>query len=862
MVDHGAQRISVAVRVLMQHLPPSFDGYWLNPITLHKRVQDGGFRSLPFDAVASALLGYRSVLIPAVRKHGKVQYYRFGNYNKGRYQDPEAQATAFSRDVGLHIPRINPNHFLKSKDKAVKEAVEALVKAGFAGNVPTHASFERQESTTAASALAAPPDADQENTPPDDDDDVLQGTDADQENTPPDDDDDDVLQGTEQLRSGLKIVDINVHEDFMRQMQQHAATCHHLMEHGATKRMGFDMRTDWSCSVCGEKIIERSGRDARRLRTGRRGPAPSEINRLVSTACFENGIAPTKALKMFECSGISSPARSTWDKIRKDVFGEALKLSKEQLVEHRREHVRAAAEVPNYLGPIEFLDQKCGVVRKVHRGPIAGDGAGPTRAYNHRITGSQHGLCLISCLTDKAIYVEVHQISCVYCSRTLTKYLDITGKRVQDLLQGEINLTHDGPCYRNTNLTPAQAEEFAMEEAGERLLDLPDDEAIFADVFVSDGDTRGSLKFIQKQRDIMGPVVEGIAQQLPDFGHFIKCISNGLYTLAEKDSTLKGKSLLEPSRIRAISGDVARHIHSYHDELLLLHPDDETRRSEAQEHCMRRIASIVKHHCGEHSTCDSVCCLYLQLESVVKKDQDIGDGDESDDASAERLKQETIKRYAEQARFRGKLLSLNAAGQEKVAKVIHDRVNKTNIERVARQMSSNGCENLFGMSVVFTEGKRLNWGQTDGYTVILNYVAAKQGNRQVGDILQVKMGTDVSAIRTRAQVQREMRFKQNKLRKQSDPYKSRRNLKKVTTLNQLLKDAQAGDTHQRFKVSPTEDGRTKCSPHAKAKRTAKCVNCHQTGHNKANCPETILVKPKASKKGGSASLNYDDLFSK
>jgi hypothetical protein len=73
-------------------------------------------------------------------------------------------------------------------------------------------------------------------------------------------------------------------------------------------------------------------------------------------------------------------------------MGEADKLSKEQLTENRREHVIAEAAVHDYAGPIEFFDEKKEEHRTVHRGPIAGDGAGPTPAYNHRITGGSTAL--------------------------------------------------------------------------------------------------------------------------------------------------------------------------------------------------------------------------------------------------------------------------------------------------------------------------------------------------------------------------------------------------------------------------------------------------------------------------------------
>jgi hypothetical protein len=210
----------------------------------------------------------------------------------------------------------------------------------------------------------------------------------------------------------------------------------------------------------------------------------------------------------------------------------------------------------------------------------------------------------------------------VHYSRALTKYLNLTGKQFKNLKDGERNLHHEGRCYRNSKHSPGQAEECAFEKVGDVLLDLPDDEAIFADVVVTDGDTRGSHKFILMQRNIMGEIVDGIGEQLPDFGHFIKCISNALYKLAEKNSTLQRKGLLERPRIRTLSEDVARHIHSYHDELVLLDKEDFDQHSEARERFLGRLASIVPHHCGDHSKCEPTNCAYSNDSQNPKEDSE------------------------------------------------------------------------------------------------------------------------------------------------------------------------------------------------------------------------------------------------
>jgi hypothetical protein len=100
---------------------------------------------------------------------------------------------------------------------------------------------------------------------------------------------------------------------------------------------------------------------------------------------------------------------------------------------------------------------------------------GPAKKeHNHRITGDQHALNMFSLLTDKCIYVGPDQISCKKCSTKITEYLKETGKSAIHVQPGEVDLAHEGVCHRNSTHGPTNAEEFACEEAGKILLDLPD----------------------------------------------------------------------------------------------------------------------------------------------------------------------------------------------------------------------------------------------------------------------------------------------------------------------------------------------------------------------------------------------------
>ena len=92
-------------------------------------------------------------------------------------------------------------------------------------------------------------------------------------------------------------------------------------------------------------------------------------------------------------------------------------VSDEQLVVNRKEHVSAVRMSSLYPG-----DKKVKIDGKeysVAQGPVAIDGAGNVRAYNHLIRGCQHCLIVISLVTGKPLLVIGHQTSCKDATRLL-----------------------------------------------------------------------------------------------------------------------------------------------------------------------------------------------------------------------------------------------------------------------------------------------------------------------------------------------------------------------------------------------------------------------------------------------------------
>ena len=70
-------------------------------------------------------------------------------------------------------------------------------------------------------------------------------------------------------------------------------------------------------------------------------------------------------------------------------------------------------------------------------------------------------------------------------------------------------------------------------------------------------------------------------------------------------------------------------------------------------------------------------------------------------------KQDIRKEYAKVSRFSGKAMSMGKIGQQTVYREITKRLNEGNIDRVSLAMSSNDCENYFGLLSKFSHGKRI-----------------------------------------------------------------------------------------------------------------------------------------------------------
>jgi hypothetical protein len=111
---------------------------------------------------------------------------------------------------------------------------------------------------------------------------------------------------------------------------------------------------------------------------------------------------------------------------------------------------------------------------------------------------------------------------------------------------------------------------------------------------------------IKEQNRILAPPSNNKSSYSPDFGHVIKNCNNEIYKLKTTDRSYEGVRLLSNRRITSIHADIRSVVKEYHAKL-----GD----AQARNDCVKRIAEIIPHHCGDHSLCKTIkFCTYLQTQ--------------------------------------------------------------------------------------------------------------------------------------------------------------------------------------------------------------------------------------------------------
>jgi hypothetical protein len=667
----------------------------------------------------------------------------------------------------------------------------------------------------------------------------------------------------ETRQSSYKMMNEALDREWTQTVHEHAKKCRcSKLEFTKSKTIGLDVTDFYLCKGCGKEISKRSAWDRlpgsdddNRGETKKTGPVESEVNRNWGFAVYKSGIGVKRALELAGYLGMHAPSERGMRNTERVIKDLVKPLAQAQLRENRLKHNKACREQANYKGDLTWVD-KNGKLHSFARGPVCIDGAGDVRAYGHKITGSQHCFVIISLLTFEVVYLAHHQLSCQKCSMQMTRLMKERGRA--DISEAEI--THPGVCYRNTTHTPATAEEAASESAGIDLLQnadgsyRDDSEAIFCDEIVSDGDTKGRNKIINGQVDIIGAAAEGKAEGFPSIEHLMKCISNGFYTLADKNSTLKGAGLLQPARIKSITSDVNTVIRSSSLCLQSLNRQEtkktiskdeaKVKRDAAHKQCLKDVHAIIPHHCGDHTQCSSLHCRYQQAKRALQMRKKMFDVNfEKDDLT---------RHYTNVARFKGKILGVTSLEpRAKLEKVISSRINERNIEKVCRVLTSNYSENFFQNLTKYSQGKRINLGQTDSWEVYQLFCAANLSNDKDEAVfnrrVQTALGIRDSEVRDVYLKKRKKEATQDADRKNSDEYRERKATTQRKKNIRLGREAAKKDRHKTEKMKPKDDLGNKRE--TKKRAPQKCGNCSELGHTARDCPEPRRMKATKNKAG-------------
>eukprot|EP00985_Skeletonema_marinoi_P018417 scaffold10289_cov75-Skeletonema_marinoi.AAC.1 len=678
--------------------------------------------------------------------------------------------------------------------------------------------------------------------------------------------------------TGLFFARLDIIDDLVKAAEDHKTICNGSLRK-IQKKCGFEVLIELHCDLCHKSYHVRSGPEPAKespMETPRRGPKTNQLNMMTASAAHKAAIPVAHMLELCHEVGCVSPSEKGLFKMMDQRKGAVRKVAEEVLLENRKEHVAMVKEKFGNKQTIQHKD-KDGKIHNICHGAVCADGAGDKRAYNHIITGSQHSTVVFSMLTGRVIAVRHDQVSCGLCDRRMTTLLQ-ENKRADEITTED--LKHNGTCARNSKYSPAVAEEYALERIAEYLLIdpetgklRPDDEAILVDCFVSDGDTKGATRFIATQARLVKEF-DGKAIYLPDIGHFIKCISNALHSLASKHSDLRGVALLEPARIKSITSDVTKILKAYGKEFKQLKakydndddmkPELDVRRASA----LKRINAIVPHHCMDHSGCSVEDCFvikrrreHINSHRVIDKDSEL-----TDEQIIELHTDAIAKLHAENGRFRGKHMSMGKEGQQVVMHEITKRLDFNSIDRVATLSSSNRCENYFGVVAKYTHGKRLYYGRSDTFECIQLYVAATINNKNaagIEDRMRKLNGISYqSSVRDTA-IAKDTEIKEyHKKNKKSVEVIERRKASKIATTKKTVKNSTNSARHKTDKQSPTDDCKSnnvpkKKKPATTKKRKKQCVNC-KTFHD-GPCQEPCYdneaaKKKKQKKKNGGRSI--------
>ena len=170
-------------------------------------------------------------------------------------------------------------------------------------------------------------------------------------------------------------------------------------------------------------------------------------------------------------------------------------------------------------------------------------------------------------------------------------------------------------------------------------------------------------------------------------------------------------------------------------------------------------------------------------------------------------------------------MSMGENGRAQVYKEISKRLDDRNIDRVAMALSSNACENFYGMLTKYTHGKRINYGQTDSWAVFGLYVAGKKSDDRFEDKVQQCAGIQSSYVRD-SQIDKSIAVKENhREREKREDVKERQKVRQMAKIKECQKNMRVAGRHRPNSLSPKDNCKsTNTGLTTKKKRRTRCKN--------------------------------------
>jgi hypothetical protein len=350
MPTSSHQDAYAAVRKVLEALPPSLHGYWWSSKDLARILSTGGVENVNEETIARALNNERSGIFQRDFTLNE-RYFMLGE----PIQEGWSVVQQYDKRV---LPKIATDLF-KAKP-SLANAIKTINDHDWnvltpssaddsekAAHVPKSIQYKNWADKSAGGKNVAKT--------------ILQMS------TPPggsDDSSSHELLGDESLDCevdsrepwGFFLQSMNEDIEWTFKIHDHARACRgYLSPVINSKKKGWKMRFEYSCSFCKQIFVKQSAPNSDSPQS-KRGPKQSSVNVNLAVAFYVSGIMIEKALVLFAEAGVVAPTAKNLEDMLEKVKAAAKYLSEEKLCENRKEHIKACRETPGYKGDIQWTD--------------------------------------------------------------------------------------------------------------------------------------------------------------------------------------------------------------------------------------------------------------------------------------------------------------------------------------------------------------------------------------------------------------------------------------------------------------------------------------------------------------------------